>query len=256
MAREKDSPAKKKLKGMKYKPPFRHAYLAPMLQMMNYETHPTAQPLGPPKDRKGDTGWLTPPRQKTPIPRRRGGNPIRRNEPIEGFHAGTGKGNLDKYAPSREDNWSATNYGSEGRRGTKPGTKMAKHYASQTAADFRARKHREHLDREERERAADPPIPPKVKKRLKEEFLKKEERKNKQRKEMGNDEIPVRRPRGNEWRLEGFERWKQRWDQQNPKVRGEDPEDRRLRLWLDRRDFEYEEKHRKHEEKHPGIGFG
>ena len=188
MSREKDSPAKKKLKEFKYKPPFRHAYLAPMLQMMNYETHPTARFLGPPKDRKGDTGWLTPPRQKTPIPRRRGGNPIRRNEPIEGFHAGTGKGNLDKYDVPREDNWSAANYGSEGRRGTKAGTKMAKYYASQTAADFRARKHREHIDREERERAEDPPIPPRIKKKLIEEFLKKEEEKKRQRQMDMEDE--------------------------------------------------------------------
>ena len=174
MALPKDNPAKKKLKGMKHKPPFRHAYLAPMLQMTNYETHPTARALGPPKDREGDTGWLTPPRQKTPIPRRRGGNPKRRNEPIEAFHAGTAKGNLDKYATPREDNWSAADYGSEGRRGTKAGTKMAREYASQTAADFRARKHREHIDREERERAEDPPIPPRIKKKLIEEFLKKE----------------------------------------------------------------------------------
>ena len=188
MALPKDNPAKKRLRGMKYKPPFRHAYLAPMLQMMNYETHPTARALGPPKDREGDTGWLTPPRQKTPIPRRRGGNPKRRNEPIEGFHAGTGKGNLDKYDAPREDNWSATNYGSEGRRGTKAGTRMAKHYASQTAADFRERKRRERIDREERERAEDPPIPPKVKKRLMEQFLRKEEEKNKQRRMDWEDE--------------------------------------------------------------------
>ena len=171
MSREKDSPAKKKLKGMKYKPPFRHAYLAPMLQAMNYETHPR---VNIPKGLRHSRG--------------RGGKPIPCNEPIEAFYAGTAMGNLDMYAAPREGNWSAANYGSEGRRGTKGGTKMAKHYASQTAADFRARKHREHIDREERERAEDPPIPPRIKKKLIEEFLKKEEEKKRQRQMDMEDE--------------------------------------------------------------------
>ena len=53
-----------------------------------------------------------------------------------------------------------------------------------------------------------------------------------------------------------FARWKQRWDQQNPKVRGEDPEDRRLHMWLDRRDFEQGGRNLPRNPRKKGVGFG
>jgi len=53
-----------------------------------------------------------------------------------------------------------------------------------------------------------------------------------------------------------FARWKQRWDQQNPEVRGEDPEDRRLHMWLDRRDFEQGGRNLPRNPRKKGVGFG
>ena len=150
MGRQKSKRGKKMIEDMKYRLPYRYSYLAPMLQAMNYETHP---------------------RSKKPITRRSGGKPIPRNEPIDEWRAGTAKGNLDIYDAPRRFNWSAADYGTEGRRGTKPGTKMAKDYDSADARALRDAKRIERIEREELENSIDKPLPPGLRKKLREKFL-------------------------------------------------------------------------------------
>tara|TARA_B100001559_G_C16474192_1_gene610517 strand:- start:74 stop:682 length:609 start_codon:yes stop_codon:yes gene_type:complete len=150
MSLPKSKRGKKMIEDMKYRPPYRHAYLAPMLRAMNYETHP---------------------RSKKPITRRSGGKPIPRNEPMDDWRTGTAKGNLDIYDAPRRFNWSAADYGTEGRRGTKAGTKMARDYDSADARAIRAAKRRKRIDREELEDSIDKPLPPGLLEQLRKNLL-------------------------------------------------------------------------------------